>query len=165
MRERVFEATVTRWCAAPREAILAWEQDPHAAASVDSRVRVKDVVSTPEGVGTRWTTTMTVGGLLRMRMQTMLMALDPVIVEGRTGRVVGKSTTSVSADPDQEGRYCVVFTHESVMSLPPVSYAYYGRRRGALLRKLSRVLGDYADKTVAGIEARARSTMAGTGQA
>lgn len=164
MRNLTNEAAVSRWCAAPRDAILAWERDPYAAASIYPKMRVENLVPAPEGVGTRWRAVITVGGVLRIRQETMLMALDPVIIEGRNSRVAGRSTTTVSADPDDTGRFLVTFAHENVLSLPPLSYAYYGRRSAALQRNLERTLGDYADKTVAAIEARSRAAGAATGR-
>ena len=164
MRDLVFQSTTQRWCAAPREAILAWERDPYAPASTNARVRVSNFAPTSDGVGSRWRFTITVAGFLRVRMDTLLMALDPVIVEARSRRQVSTSTTAVSAEPDESGRHLVNFAHDSVVTLPPFSHWYYGRKRGALQRKLDRVLGDYADKTVLGIEARARAAEDATRQ-
>jgi hypothetical protein len=144
--------SATRTCAAPREAILAFQRDPRSAARIEPRMRVSDVVIGPDGSATSWTTTAVLAKVVRMTFHTVVMAIDPVIVELRGAKQQQVSTVSVSAEPDVGGRFTL--TYDVDVDLSSLWTARLQRRR--FQKSAQKDVDRLIDAAVALIEADAR---------
>jgi len=150
-------ASAERWCAAPREAILAFERDPRSSTTVEPRMRVTDLVATPDLVGTSWTTVVTTGKIFHARFRAILMALDPVIVELRRQKHVQTATVTVGKVPDGQGRYLVRYTVEAVFTVLWTDAWIYRLLLGRMERGTRRDMERQIDRGVAAIEAGVRA--------
>lgn len=147
-QERIV-ATATRKVAASREAILAFELNPRNASRLEPRVTVSDVETDPDGRPKAWTFSMKVAKVFRYTARAMFMAVDPVIVELRSSTQVQVSTATVSAEPDQDGRFSLTYTVE----MTPNRGRLLRKQRERLQRVAERDINRQIDAAVALIEA------------
>jgi len=156
MGELRFVATATRKVAAPREAILGFELDPLNASRVEPRIRVANIETGPDGRPKAWKLEQRVAKVFRLTARALVMSIDPVILEVRNNNQVQISTSTVSSEPDADGRFTLTYTVEAI----PKKGWLLRLNRDRIQAEVDRDINRQIDAAVAILEADARTAAA-----
>lgn len=157
MADITVAATVSRKVAAPRETIVAWELDPRNTARIEPRMVISDLVWQSEGRAATWTTSVS-RGLFKVSFHSVVMAIDPVIVELRNKHRRQTSTVTVSDAPDESGRFTMSYAVEVVAKATWLTRLQRNRYQAATERSVQAQI----DAAVALIEEDARAATEAT---